>query len=105
MVFDEITKEWVPRYGMGSVKKIGEKYNWLMEENSKHREAGMNPFEYELNKKKLAKEKQALAEVKNQMHASGADKNTNKDQILDANKVEVTKTGANLKQREEVERD
>jgi hypothetical protein len=57
MVYDEHTKEWVPRYGMGSVKKIGEKYNWLMEEKAKHREAGMDPFEYEANKKKLAQEK------------------------------------------------
>ena len=46
-----------------------------------------------------------MAEVKNQIHASGANKNANKDQILDANKVEGAKTGANLKQREEAERD
>ena len=32
MVFDPITKDWVPRFGMGSVKKIAEKHNWLMEE-------------------------------------------------------------------------
>ena len=32
MVFDEITKDWVPRFGHGSVKKIEEKHNWLMEE-------------------------------------------------------------------------
>lgn len=26
MVYDEITKDFVPRYGMGSIKKIQEKY-------------------------------------------------------------------------------
>ena len=68
MVYDEITKKWVPRYGHGSIKKINEKYTWMMEEKAKHREAGMNPFEYEQNKKKIAKEKQSLAEIKNQLH-------------------------------------
>lgn len=32
MVYDEITKDWVPRYGMGSAKKIEEQHNWLMED-------------------------------------------------------------------------
>jgi hypothetical protein len=30
MVFDEITNDWVPRHGAGSIKKIEEKHNWLM---------------------------------------------------------------------------
>lgn len=57
MVYDEITKDWVPRYGAGSVKKVQEKFNWLMEETAKHRAAGMNPYEYKKNEKKLVKEK------------------------------------------------
>jgi regulator of ribosome biosynthesis len=26
MVFDEITNDWVPRHGMGSIKKIADKH-------------------------------------------------------------------------------
>jgi len=57
MVFDEHTKDWVPRYGAGSVKKVAEKFNWLMEEKAKHRAAGVDPFEYKKNEKKLVVEK------------------------------------------------
>jgi hypothetical protein len=32
MVFDPITKDFVPRYGMGSIKKIEDEHNWAMEE-------------------------------------------------------------------------
>jgi hypothetical protein len=32
MVFDAKTNDWVPRFGMGSIKKLDEKYNWIMEE-------------------------------------------------------------------------
>lgn len=54
MVYDEATKEWVPRFGAGSIKHVKDKYNWLMEEKKEHREAGVDPFTYEKNKKKLA---------------------------------------------------
>jgi regulator of ribosome biosynthesis len=53
MVFDPITKDWVPRYGMGSIKKIEDKYNWLMEEKPKHVASGLDPFTYKKNEKKL----------------------------------------------------
>ena len=53
MVFDPVTNDWVPRYGMGSVKKIEEKHNWLMEEKPKHRESGIDPFTYKKNEKKI----------------------------------------------------
>ena len=46
MVFDPISKDWVPRFGMGSIKKIEEKHNWLMEEKPKHVEAGLDPFTF-----------------------------------------------------------
>lgn len=32
MVFSAKTNDWVPRHGMGSIKKVEEKFNWLMEE-------------------------------------------------------------------------
>lgn len=28
-VWDEITKDWVPRFGRGSIKKIEEDANWI----------------------------------------------------------------------------
>ena len=57
MVYDEITKDWVPRHGAGSIKKIADKHNWLMEEKPKHREAGMNPYEFEAEEKRKKKQK------------------------------------------------
>lgn len=40
MVYDPISKDWVPRYGSKSIKKIEEKHNWLMEDKGD----GQNPF-------------------------------------------------------------
>jgi len=57
MVFDPITNDWVPRYGMGSIKKIEEKHNWLMSEKPKHIEAGLDPFTFKKQEKKIVKEK------------------------------------------------
>ena len=44
MVFDPITKDWVPRYGARSIKKIEDKHNWLMEDKPKY--GDMDPFTY-----------------------------------------------------------
>jgi len=57
MVYDPITKDWVPRHGAGSVKKIADKHNWVMEEKPVHREAGMNPYEYAAEEKRKKKQK------------------------------------------------
>ena len=84
MVFDNITQDWVPRYGMGSIKKIQEAHNWLQPEKPKHVQAGMNPFDYQKNEKKITKEKQDLRELKNKITASGPSKEAkSRDQILD----------------------
>ena len=52
LVFDPITKDWVPRWGKDSVKKIEEKHNWIMEEKPKHVASGIDPFEYKRIEKK-----------------------------------------------------
>jgi len=57
MVFDPITNDWVPRHGMGSVKKVADAHNWLMEEKPKHRAAGVDPFTYDKVEKKAKQEK------------------------------------------------
>lgn len=70
LVFDPITKDWVPRHGAGSVKKIADKHEWAMVEKPKHREAGVSPFEYAAMEKKAKRDKQKLAELKNKVSAS-----------------------------------
>lgn len=65
MIYDEVSKDWVPRFGMGSAKKIAERHNWVMEERKKHVDAGLDPFTYKKNEKNLEKEKQNLRELKN----------------------------------------
>jgi regulator of ribosome biosynthesis len=110
MVFDPITQDWVPRFGLGSVKKIEDKYNWVMEEKDKHVAAGVDPFTYKKNQKKLEMEKQNLRELKNKIVSSGPaglGKKMANDQILDNS--DATKAPpaekASLKARDDMERD
>jgi len=42
----------VPRYGAGSIKKIEDKYKWMMEFKPKHEESGTDPFTFARNEKK-----------------------------------------------------
>ena len=44
MIYDPITKDFVPRFGMKSAKKIEEAHNWLMEDKEKY--GGKDPFTY-----------------------------------------------------------
>ena len=91
MVYDETTKDWVPRFGMGSINKIKDKYNWVMEENYKHRAAGLDPFTYQKNAKKLEKEKQNLRELKNKITQNEpAGKGNGLDQVLDVKESKDT---------------
>ena len=69
LVFDPITNDWAPRWGKDSVKKIEDKHNWLMPHKQKYEEAGMDAFSYAKAEKKAKKEKQNLAEVRNQVNA------------------------------------
>lgn len=57
LVFDPITKDWVPRWGKGSVKKIADKMNFAMEEKPIHRMTGMDPFTFAKAEKKAKMEK------------------------------------------------
>ena len=69
LVFDPITNDWVPRWGVGSKKKIEEQHQWLIPEKQKHVDAGMDPFTYARAEKKAKLEKQKLSEVRNQVNA------------------------------------
>ena len=68
LVFDEITKDWVPRWGPGSKKKIEEKHNWLLEDKP-GTEGGADPFTVQRQQKKLQLEKENLRRIKNELHA------------------------------------
>ena len=65
MVYSEEVGDWVPRWGRGSVKKIQDSLNWVMEE----KEPGVNPFEQKSNEKQLAKAKQLKRQMKNEEYA------------------------------------
>ena len=65
MVYSEEVGDWVPRWGKGSVKKIQDSMNWVMEE----KEPGVNPFEQKSNEKQLAKANQLKRQMKNEEYA------------------------------------
>lgn len=86
LVFDELTNDWVPRWGAGSIKKIQEKHNWLMPTKPKHETAGITPFEWEKLEKKGKNQKQDLAELKNKIYAARPSTMRQNVQILDKKK-------------------
>lgn len=57
LVFDSIQNDWVPRWGKGSIKQLARKDDWLMTEKPKHRESGLNPFDYATAERKGKLEK------------------------------------------------
>lgn len=66
MVYDEITKDWVPRHGAGSIKAIEKKHDWLIEGDFRGKE---DPFIAKNAERKLNLEKEKLKQVNNQMKA------------------------------------
>ena len=66
MVYSEIAKDWVPRWGKGSIKKIENETNWALEE----KQFGVNPFEQKNQEKKLIVQKQKIREMKNKIRNS-----------------------------------
>ena len=86
MVYSEEVGDWVPRWGKGSVKKIQDSMNWVMEE----KEPGVNPFEQKSNEKQIAKAKQMKRQIKNEEFAKKflAQKKGNTNQINNDKKGE-----------------
>ena len=74
MVYSELAKDWVPRWGKGSAKKIEEQANWAIEDDG----SGINPFAKKKAEKNLAKAKQEKKEMKNKLNAIKDQKNDNK---------------------------
>lgn len=57
LVYDKITRDWVPRWGKDSVKKIEEKHQWILPTKEKHMAAGMDPFTFAKAEKNAKLEK------------------------------------------------
>ena len=66
MVWDERVKDWVPRWGAYSTKKIDDKMNWVMEVK-KNQDPNVDLFDQRAKGKNMTSEKQKLRELKNQM--------------------------------------
>jgi len=67
MVWDEISRDWVPRWGHGSIKKIQAKAD-MIRPVGKGENPNQDPWEKEKLEKGLTKNKQAMAEMKNKLH-------------------------------------
>ncbi len=71
MVWDPITKDWVPRWGARSIKKIEKKHEWLIEEKP-----GDVPiekqslFEQRAAERNIIKEKQSMRTMKNKLRGA-----------------------------------
>ena len=67
-VYDDITKDWVPRYGFKSIKHIQDEANGIVEDDP-DAAPGHDPFLQRKHEKKLVLEKQKGRELKNKMVA------------------------------------
>ena len=68
IVWDEASKDWVPRWGANSVKHKAEKQNWLIEVPANSSE---DPFEKKRVAAQLVSAKQKLREARNKVEISG----------------------------------
>jgi regulator of ribosome biosynthesis len=86
MVYSEIAKDWVPRWGKGSIKKIENETNWALEE----KQFGVNPFEQKNQEKKLLVQKQKIREMKNKI------RNSNENNFNSISKNKKNNKGKNI---------
>jgi hypothetical protein len=84
LVYDPVTKDWLPRWGKGSIKQVQDKLNFAMEEKPIHRITGMDPFTLAKAEKNAKMEKQNLATLKNKITAVGANRMKNEVKILES---------------------
>lgn len=67
MVYDEISKDWVPRWGYGSIKKIQKSADFIRAVKPGEN-PNQDPWERERMEKEMGKNKQKMAEIKNKLH-------------------------------------
>jgi regulator of ribosome biosynthesis len=70
MVFDEITKSYVPRWGPGSIKKIQASTD-IIRPVKPGENPNEDPFEKKSKTQQLQREKQKYSELRNKMEAKG----------------------------------
>merc|ERR1712224_344306 len=70
MVWDEIHKEWAPRWGYKSVKHREDEANWVIEAKP-GMEDNECPFQKRREEKKVVQAKQKLREIRNKAEALG----------------------------------
>jgi regulator of ribosome biosynthesis len=92
MVYSEIAKDWVPRWGKGSIKKIENEANWALEE----KEFGINPFDKKNQEKNLVKQKQKMREIKNKIRNSENENNVFNNKKLNNKKKSKSKNRENI---------
>lgn len=90
MVFSELTNDWVPRWGKGSVKKVEDKTNWAIEEKQGDNYNGEDPFTLRNREKKFQAAKQQRKELKNKLSAK------EQNDLKQAQKTKKLKTEKNL---------
>lgn len=71
MVYDEVTGDWRPRWGYGSIKKTKEAAHDWVHEVKEGEDPMQNPFERKSAEKRLQNARQRLREVRNKVEASG----------------------------------
>jgi len=57
LVYDEVEKDWVPRWGRASIKHRATGDDWVLAEKPKHVASGLTPFEYARAERKEKLEK------------------------------------------------
>ncbi len=92
LVYDEITKSWVPRYGFGSKKHIEDAATGIVEDHTGLPMSVRDPFEERIRAKKLNVEKHKLREIKNKMAAAKTEKA--KSEIGEALKIAQRSTAS-----------
>jgi regulator of ribosome biosynthesis len=86
MVYSELAKDWVPRWGKGSEKKIQHESDWAIEEKT----LGENPFSERKQEKKLNLMKEKKKQMKNEERNNGR---KDKDQENSERPVKPVKEG------------
>merc|ERR1712194_665195 len=67
MVWDEISNDWVPRWGPGSIKKIAKRADVIREVKTGH-DPKADPWKKDAIEKELLANRQKQAEMKNKLH-------------------------------------
>jgi len=70
MVFDEVTQQWLPRWGPGSIKHVHNDAD-IIREVKPDDHPNEDPFDKSAKLKRLDQEKQKMRELKNRMESRG----------------------------------